>query len=52
MNDILTHAEYTAIAANLTLPRTPWIDGKFQRGKGEKFTTVNPATGNVLGVQH
>ena len=47
MSDLLTHAEYKAIAADLTPPRTPFIDGKYQRGGGPAFDSVNPATGQV-----
>jgi len=45
MSDLLTHAEYQALAADLDLPRSPFIDGKYQRGNGEPLSTVNPATG-------
>ncbi len=48
MSDLLTHGEYKAIAQDLDFPRTPFIDGKFQRGKGAPFTTTNPATGEAL----
>ena len=48
MTDLLTQAEYQAIAAGLTLPRTPFIDGKFHPGDGPCFATVNPATGEAL----
>ena len=44
MSDLLTLGEYLAIAANLDMPRTAFIDGKFRPGSGEKFATVNPAT--------
>ena len=50
MTDLLTHEEYKAIAASLTFPRTPWIDGKFRKGTGPDFATVNPATGEDLAV--
>ncbi|MEL6608023.1 MAG: aldehyde dehydrogenase family protein [Pseudomonadota bacterium] len=48
MSDLLTRAEYQAIADDLDLPRTPFIDGKFRRGGGAEFATVNPATGDAL----
>ena len=48
MTDLLTRAEYAAIADGLTLPRTAFIDGKFHPGKGATFQTVNPATGDGL----
>ena len=48
MTDLLTRAEYGAIAAELDLPAAPFIDGKFRAGTGAKMETVNPATGEVL----
>ena len=48
MTDLLTRAEYAAIAADLTLPRAPYIDGRFGPGNGAELETVNPATGEVL----
>ena len=48
MSDLLTHAEYQAIAAETDFPRTAFIDGKYKAGKGPKLTTVNPATGKPL----
>lgn len=48
MSDLLTHAEYQAIANDLNLPRTAFIDGKFRAGHGASFETTNPATGKVL----
>ncbi|MEM6275577.1 MAG: aldehyde dehydrogenase family protein [Pseudomonadota bacterium] len=48
MSDLLTRAEYAAIAADLTLPRSAFIDGKFHPGSGPTFPTVNPATGDAL----
>ena len=45
MTDLLTHAEYTAIAEALDPPRTPFVDGKFQPGRGPMMATTNPATG-------
>ena len=48
MSDLLTHGEYQALAEALDPPTTAFIDGKFQAGKGAKFATVNPATGEAL----
>ncbi|MEM6479457.1 MAG: aldehyde dehydrogenase family protein, partial [Pseudomonadota bacterium] len=48
MNDLLTKAEYRAIAGDLTLPRSAFIDGKFHPGEGTPFASVNPATGAPL----
>ena len=48
MSDLLTKAEYKAIAKEIDLPRTPYIDGKFKAGRGKKLKTINPATGKVL----
>lgn len=48
MSDLLTHAEYQALAQNLDMPRTAFIDGKYRKGSGPVFTTSNPATGEVL----
>lgn len=48
MTDLLTRAEYAAIAQDLDLPAAPFIDGKFRRGGGAMMPTVNPATGKVL----
>ena len=48
MTDLLTRADYAAIAADLSLPTTPFIDGKFRRGNGPMMTTLNPATGEAL----
>lgn len=50
MADLLTHEEYRAIAADLHLPQNAWIDGGYRPAiSGRTFTTVNPATGAVLG---
>lgn len=50
MSDLLTREEYASIAADLTFPAAPFIDGKFRAGRGEKFPTVNPATGDKVAV--
>jgi gamma-glutamyl-gamma-aminobutyraldehyde dehydrogenase len=48
MSDLLTAAEYAAIAAEMDFPKAAFIDGKFRAGKGTKFKTINPATGRTL----
>jgi gamma-glutamyl-gamma-aminobutyraldehyde dehydrogenase len=49
MTEILTHAEYQAIAADLNLPCNAFIDGKFQPAKSKKtFTSINPATAKPI----
>ena len=48
MSDLLTHAEYQAIATALDLPRTAFIDGKYRAGNGKVFATTNPANGDKL----
>ncbi len=49
MSDLLTRAEYGAIADNLDLPRTAFIDGAFRPAQsGATFPTINPDTGETL----
>ena len=49
MTDLLTHAEYRAIADDLNLPRTAFIDGKFRVAKSKNsFDAINPATGETI----
>ena len=48
MSDLLTHSEYKAIAKDLDLTKTAFINGKYQAGNGKTFKTINPATGNKL----
>ncbi len=48
MSDLLTHAEYVAIAKGMDFPRTAFIDGKYRAGTGAVFATTNPATGEEL----
>jgi len=49
MSELLTHEEYTAIAAGLTLPTTAFVDGSFRASQSSKiFETINPANGDGL----
>lgn len=48
MTDLLTRAEYQAIADALDPPKSAFIDGGFRPGRGEVLSTVNPATGEVI----
>jgi len=48
MSDLLTHAEYKALAADLDPPRTAFIDGKYRKGSGKALKTLNPATGKEI----
>jgi gamma-glutamyl-gamma-aminobutyraldehyde dehydrogenase len=48
MSDLLTQAEYLAIAKDMDFPRTAFIDGKYRAGTGAVFATTNPATGEEL----
>lgn len=49
MSELLSAAEYRAIAKNLKLQTLAFIDGKFQASvSGNTFKTTNPATGEVL----
>ena len=49
MSELLTTAEYTQIAQNLTLPNKAFIDGKFVDAiSGQTMPTENPATGEIL----
>ena len=48
MTDLLTHAEYKALAEALNPPRSPFIDGKYQRGRGPMMPSMNPATGEEI----
>lgn len=50
MSELLTREEYASIAADLTFPAAPFIDGKFRAGRGEKFATINPATGDKVAM--
>ena len=48
MTDLLTRAEYQALADDLDPPRAAFIDGKYRRGNGASLVTKNPATDAVL----
>jgi hypothetical protein len=49
MTQLLTRAEYQAIAQDLNLPCNAFIDGKFQAARSRKtFTSINPATGKTI----
>ncbi|WP_341644343.1 aldehyde dehydrogenase [Thauera sp. SDU_THAU2] len=49
MAELLTAAEYAAIAKNISFPTKAFIDGAFRDSlSGKTFITTNPATGEVL----
>ena len=49
MSDLLTHDEYKAIAAELSLPVNAYVNGKFMKPKsGKTMDSLNPATGELL----
>lgn len=49
MPDLLTAAEYAAIAKTISFPQNAFIDGRFRpAASGKTFKTFNPATGEVL----
>lgn len=49
MSDLLTTAEYRAMAADLRLPTQAFVDGRFRPAQsGNTFDSINPATGEVL----
>ncbi len=49
MHDVLTAAEYAAIAETIAFPSNAFVDGAFRpAASGRTFQTVNPATGKVL----
>ena len=51
MPTLLTHEDYRAIAADLTLPQNAYINGKFARPRsGNTMESINPATGETLGA--
>ncbi|WP_053154055.1 aldehyde dehydrogenase [Pseudomonas sp. Pf153] len=49
MRDLLTAAEYAAIAKSMSFPSNAFINGSFKPAlSGNTFITSNPATGEVL----
>lgn len=49
MSALLTRAGYEALAATLAFPADAFIDGQFVPARsGRRFTTTNPATGEIL----
>ncbi|WP_439142811.1 aldehyde dehydrogenase [Planktotalea sp.] len=48
MSDLLTRAEYAAIADEINFPRSAFIDGGFRAGTGAPLVTLNPATGEEI----
>jgi len=48
MSDLLTREEYASLAAEMIYPAAPFIDGKYRSGRGKKFATINPATGEDI----
>jgi gamma-glutamyl-gamma-aminobutyraldehyde dehydrogenase len=48
MSDLLTRAEYAALAADIDFPRTAFIDGGSRAGTGAPLVTLNPATGEEI----
>lgn len=49
MSDLLTKAEYLAIAKGLTFPSNAYINGAFRpANSGKTLDTINPATGEML----
>ena len=49
MHDVLTAAEYAAIAETISFPSNAFVDGAFRpAASGKTFQSVNPATGKVL----
>lgn len=47
--DLLTQKEYEALAADIDLPTSAFINGGYRPAiSGNTFTTTNPATGEVL----
>jgi gamma-glutamyl-gamma-aminobutyraldehyde dehydrogenase len=49
MRDLLTAAEYAAIAQSMSYPSNAFINGSFKPAlSGNTFATINPATGEFL----
>lgn len=52
MSDLLTRAEYQAIADDIDFPQGAFIDGRSQPGNGEVLKSINPATGELITSVH
>ena len=51
MTNLLTHAEYRAIARDLNPPGNAFIDGRFQAAKSKRsFASINPASGETVAM--
>ena len=49
MGDLLSKAEYSAIAKDISFPGNAFINGAFKPAiSGKTFETTNPATGEFL----
>jgi len=49
MSELLTHAEYQAIAADIDPPGNAFVDGGFRKAQtGKTFSSINPATGESI----
>jgi gamma-glutamyl-gamma-aminobutyraldehyde dehydrogenase len=48
VQQLLSRADYGAIASSLEPPRAAFVDGGFRPGSGPAFETVNPATGETV----
>ena len=49
MSELMTREDYAALARELILPRTAFIDGAFRPAQsGANFPSANPATGETL----
>ncbi|MGA1857187.1 aldehyde dehydrogenase [Azospirillum sp. 11R-A] len=49
MSDLLSAADYAAIAETLSFPQNAFVDGRFRpASSGKTFKTFNPATGKLL----
>jgi gamma-glutamyl-gamma-aminobutyraldehyde dehydrogenase len=49
MHDVLTAADYAAVARQIVFPSNAFIDGAFRpAASGKTFDTLNPANGKVL----
>jgi gamma-glutamyl-gamma-aminobutyraldehyde dehydrogenase len=48
VTELLTRADYAAIAAALSPPEAAFIDGRFRAGTGPVLQSANPATGETI----